>query len=233
MPFDGFPTRFTSTPIPSPFFGPLLEEINDLAELKTALRVVHLLHQKKGPVRYVTLRELAGDLPLARALRGCSVTLEQALEACVRRGVLVSAQVDKGGHGERVFFLNTPQGRSAAQRMAAGDVDLATPHPPKLETPAEPPNIYRLYEANIGALTPMVAELLKDAEQHYPPDWIAEAIQEAVRQNRRNWGYVEAILRRWASEGKGTYGATGKPVQKDRATDLLRGRKGYGPLFRR
>lgn len=217
MPFDGFPARCPSTPVPSPFFGPLLEEIDNLAELKTALRIVHLLYQKKGPVRYVTLGELAGDLPLARALHRCSTPLEQALEACVRRGVLVAVEVEQKGRRERVFFLNTPHGRSEAQRIAEGAVAVEASHPPPVKTPVEPPNIYRLYEANIGALTPMVAELLKDAEQTYSPAWIAEAIQEAVRYNRRSWGYVEAILRRWASEGKGAHGATGRHTPKSRA----------------
>ncbi|MCS7207141.1 MAG: DnaD domain protein [Dehalococcoidia bacterium] len=232
MPFDGFPARCTYTPVPSPLFGPLLEEIDDLAELKTLLRVVHLLHLKRGPTRAVSLTELAGDLPLARALGGDAQALERALQACVRRGVLTVVEVEKDGRRERLFLLNTPQGRAAAQRLAAGQGDVASSTPPPLEPPP-PSNIYRLYEENIGVLTPLVADMLKDAEATYPPQWIAEAIQEAVRHNRRSWGYVEAILRRWAREGKGEHGAPGRSPQTDRAADLLRGRKGYGPLYRR
>lgn len=231
MPLDGFPPRCTFTPVPSPFFGPLLEEIDDLAELKTALRVVHLLHQKRGPVRYVSLAELAGDIPLARALRGCSKTLEQALEACVCRGILVTVEVAQEGKRERLYFLNTSQGRATAMRMASAQGGVEIPHPPPLERLPQPPNVYALYEANIGPLTPLVADMLRDAEQNYPPEWVAEAIQEAVRHNRRSWGYVEAILRRWATEGKGDHGATGRPVAESRASPRKgSGRKGGFPV---
>ena len=38
MAFGGFPRRVQYTPVPSPVFGPLLEEIDDLGELKCTLR---------------------------------------------------------------------------------------------------------------------------------------------------------------------------------------------------
>jgi len=63
-------------------------------------------------------------------------------------------------------------------------------------------NIYSLYENNIGAITPMIADALKDAEDTYPADWIADAMRLAVENNKRNWKYCEAILKRWQVEGK-------------------------------
>jgi len=63
-------------------------------------------------------------------------------------------------------------------------------------------NIYKLYEANIGLLTPMMAEALRDAETGYPQEWIREAIQIAVDYNKRSWAYCKTILDRWAVEGK-------------------------------
>jgi DnaD/phage-associated family protein len=63
------------------------------------------------------------------------------------------------------------------------------------------PNIFELYEQNIGILTPMIADALKAAETEYPTGWIAAALGEAVRANARNLKYVEAILKRWAVEG--------------------------------
>jgi DnaD/phage-associated family protein len=67
--------------------------------------------------------------------------------------------------------------------------------------PPERPNIFKLYEGNIGPLTPMIADALKDAEATYSEDWIAEALEIAVKSNKRSWKYVEAILRRWKEEG--------------------------------
>ena len=66
----------------------------------------------------------------------------------------------------------------------------------------EKPNIFALYEQNIGLLTPMIAEELKEAEKLYPVSWIEEAFKEAVSLNKRNWRYISRILERWASEGK-------------------------------
>ncbi|GCF09875.1 DnaD domain-containing protein [Dictyobacter arantiisoli] len=66
----------------------------------------------------------------------------------------------------------------------------------------ERPNIFVLYEQNIGLLSPMIADELKDAADHYPQDWIEAAFREAVEQNKRKWSYIRAILRRWETEGR-------------------------------
>jgi DNA replication protein len=64
------------------------------------------------------------------------------------------------------------------------------------------PNIFVLYEQNIGLLTPLIAEDLKDAVNHYPEEWIEAAFREALQQNKRKWSYISAILRRWETEGR-------------------------------
>ena len=63
-------------------------------------------------------------------------------------------------------------------------------------------NVFSLYESNIGPLTPMIADTLEDAEKTYSADWIADVIQLAVENNKRNWRYCEAILKRWQADGK-------------------------------
>lgn len=64
------------------------------------------------------------------------------------------------------------------------------------------PNIFALYEQNIGLLTPLIAEDLKDALNHYPEEWIEDAFREALQHNKRKWSYISAILRRWETEGR-------------------------------
>ena len=66
----------------------------------------------------------------------------------------------------------------------------------------ELPNIYKLYEENIGPLTPLMADALKEAEDTYPADWIVDAMRIAVEKNKRVWRYVTAILERWNREGR-------------------------------
>jgi len=71
----------------------------------------------------------------------------------------------------------------------------------------ERPNIFVLYEQNIGLLPPLLAEELKDAADQYPAEWIEAAFREAVQQNKRKWSYIRAILRRWETEGRQAWNA--------------------------
>lgn len=66
------------------------------------------------------------------------------------------------------------------------------------------PEIYTLYEQNIGALTKLIGDELKDAADIYPADWIAEAFKIAVvDKNVRNWKYIRTILESWRIKGRG------------------------------
>jgi DNA replication protein len=77
----------------------------------------------------------------------------------------------------------------------------------KVQVQIEQPNIFVLYEQNIGLLSPMIAEELKDAAEHYPAEWIEAAFREAVLHNKRKWTYIRAILRRWETEGRQAWNA--------------------------
>lgn len=61
--------------------------------------------------------------------------------------------------------------------------------------------ISTLYEENIGVLTPVVADSLKDIAERYPPGWFGEALKDAVARGARNLKYIEKILERWKVEG--------------------------------
>ena len=98
-----------------------------------------------------------------------------------------------------LYFLNSPRGRASAKAFASGEWQPADAIP--APAPPERPNIFKLYEQNIGPLTPMIADALKDAEQTYKPEWVSEALEIAVKNNKRSWKYVEVILRRWKEEG--------------------------------
>lgn len=56
----------------------------------------------------------------------------------------------------------------------------------------------KLYEANIGLITPLVADMILDAVVDYPAEsWYAEAMKVAVANNGRSMSYVLAILKGW------------------------------------
>jgi DnaD/phage-associated family protein len=62
---------------------------------------------------------------------------------------------------------------------------------------------FSVYENNIGQITQIIAEKIKDAENVYPEGWVTDAIVESVNHNKKNWAYIEAILKRWKEEGRG------------------------------
>jgi len=217
--FSGFPPGRTRTiAVPGQFFAELLQMIDDLAELKITLYLFWALQQQEGEYRYLTLRELLRD---ARFLSGLDPDPETAAEAAqaglaraVERGTLLHVQVPGVEGPEDVYFVNTVRGRNAVRAIEAGRFvpgDRQTP----IALVDERPNIFALYEENIGPLSPLISDQLRAAEQDYPPAWIEEAIRLAVERNARNWRYIAAILQRWESEGKDR-GVTQQPTQADR-----------------
>ena len=229
MPFGGFPPRVRYTPVPNPFFGPLLEQIDDLAELKCTLRVIWLLNQKRGYPRLVTLGELLADKTLARSLPDDGVPgqdlVELGLARAVDRGSLATGLVTRDGGLERVYVLNSEPQRKALASVAEGDLSpVPGPRPNRSNNADERPNIYAIYEDNIGMLSPIIAEELREAEELYPESWIEDAFREAVAQNKRSWRYIARILERWEREGKDD-GEPGRyPGQASHYSSDLRGR---------
>src|SRR5690606_34573361 len=98
------------------------------------------------------------------------------------------------GQVEQLYATNNPASRRAFEQIADGRLPLGRPLPREAE-PALPQreNVFQLYEANIGPLTPLVAEELREAEQLYPYEWLEEALREAALQNKRSWRYAAAI----------------------------------------
>jgi DNA replication protein len=199
--FDGFPAgelRFTS--VPDLFFAELLPAIDDLAELKVTLHVIWL--RQRGGKQVVTQAELAADETLARGLRVLGTdpesTLADGLALAVARGSLLHASIEL----EDVYVLNSAGGRQALARIQSGEVSIAGAVVVDRPSVEPRPNIFQLYEDNIGLLSPILTDELRDAEESYPASWIEDAFHIAVTRNARNWRYIQAILERWATEGK-------------------------------
>jgi DnaD/phage-associated family protein len=97
-------------------------------------------------------------------------------------------------------------------------VRLQEPLPPAQVEPVDDvlALLTRLYEENIGAITRILADELRDAAERYRhhPQWIEWAFREAIRQNRRRWSYVQAILQRWEAEGP-DHEALGRDTKAD------------------
>ncbi len=203
-----------ATPVPDPFFNSLLEEIEDLAELKVTLRMIWLLGQKRGQARYVSEKELLADTTLVRSLANAGGDPQQqirhGLALAVTRGTLLRQSSNEAPE-DRFYLLNSEENR---RRLANRGTDFRPTDFPRDGVPAGHPvdrsrsgtnevNIYDLYENNIGTFGPLIAQQLAEAEDRYPPNWIEEAFKTAINENKRSWSYIAAILRRWAAEGRG------------------------------
>jgi DNA replication protein len=233
--FSGFTTEKTSyASLPEQFFTSLLPDIEDQAELKVTLHLFWLLSQKRGTPRCASERELADDPVLRRSLRRKGdprppeERLRAGLELAVARGTLLRVRLRLDEELVSWYFFNTEPNRRTVTQLQAGE--MAAERLLRLEGPVadgadfgdgeriavelERPNIFTLYEQNIGLLLPMIAEELKDAVGRYPEEWIVDAFRAAVEQNKRNWSYIRAILRRWETEGKGgvSHGEPGRYI---------------------
>jgi DNA replication protein len=101
------------------------------------------------------------------------------------------------------YFMNTVKGRQTLALIRQGKLkELAAAIPDEARLRVKRPNIYVLYEQNVGLMTPLIADQLRDMEKTYSPDWIEEAFEIAVSRNRRSLRYIQTILRRWETEGK-------------------------------
>ena len=118
-----------------------------------------------------------------------------ALNRAVERGTLLRIRPPEQANTDTLYFANTPKGRAAVEAISRGA------WPEDIES-REQLNIFTLYEQNIGLLTPLNTEELREAEETYPASWIEDAFREAVSLNKRSWRYIHAILERWNTEGK-------------------------------
>jgi DnaD/phage-associated family protein len=233
--FKGLPAKMEFTPIPNFFFSAVLPQISDICELKTTLHVLAALYRKRGYPRFVTYPELLGNASLMNSLRGETKppdeVLRQSLEMAAKRGSIIHLVLERDGVSEDFYLLNTESDRKIAEKIQNGELKLSGLKAGGQTYVAveEQPDIFTLYEQNVGMLTPIIAEELREAEKLYPENWIREAIKEAVSLNKRSIRYIVRILEHWAAEGKsdGTY----QRVSKTDPDKYIKGK--YGHMVRR
>ncbi len=200
--FRGFTDSETFTQLPDSFFQ-LLKEIEDVDELKVTLHLLWRVEHMDSP-----FRALSEDDFDEKELGLGVEEIKSGLKKAVKRGSMLKVKKEAAVY----FLLNSPRGRAAVRAIESGKWN---PEDKGFALPVERPNVFRLYEENIGPLTPMIADTLKDAEETYEADWIVDALEVAVKNNKRNWKYIEAILKRWKEEGRGEK-QSGRNAEKDR-----------------
>jgi len=208
--------------------------MNSLNEVKLVLHIFWLVSQKKTNLKFVSYEELLADKTLLEGMEGEDTpdkVMQTALESVIDRGLLLQLTLDSDGEREDLYFINTKSNKRIIVGLQSGEISLedtltAGPH-----IGEDKLNIFALYEQNIGPLTPMIAEELKEAEKVYPLSWIEEAFKEAVDLKKRNWRYISRILENWDSEGKES-GKFRRHSKEEKDPDrYIKGK--YGHLVRR
>ena len=233
-PFEGFPIRMEFTPIPRVFIQQVLPVIDDADQIKILLAAFNLIYQKKGNLRYAGLNEWrkpAALMGLSRGDDASSDGLKKLLSDAVDRSILLAVDITGSYTSDTLYFVNGPAERDIVEQIRSGKITIEGSVPEDiLVSGTTLPDVFSLYENNIGQLTPMIADELKDALNTYREEWIREAIREAVNLNKRNWRYISRILERWVTEGKkdGTYSRHSQATDPDK---FIKGK--YGHLVQR
>ncbi|MDP1778750.1 MAG: hypothetical protein Q8K73_00600, partial [Anaerolineales bacterium] len=174
--FNGYTSSETFTQVPDSFIR-LMNEIDDIAELKVTLYAIWRIEHIEGHFRALCESDFEAE-SLGLSLE----EIQRGLEKCLERQTLL-----KSTHEADVFyFLNSPRGRLAAEAFSQGQwresaKSMSAPFASRKS------NIFKLYEENIGALTPLLSDMLREAEKNYPSEWFEEAFEIAVSRNIHNW----------------------------------------------
>jgi len=198
--FNGFQeNKKKLTGIPDVFFRELLPELEDINEIKLCLYILWKAYTIGDFGIPITAADILLDKILIGGLESSTVGTEKLVTEILEKAVVdnilikISSEFIKGSY---TYFINSPLGRKAASEKSQ------KLQPVKTTLDQIQPNIYRLYQENIGPLTPIIADALREAENIYQVEWIEEAIKIAVQNNVRRWRYVESILDRWQKEGR-------------------------------
>lgn len=197
--------------VPYEFLHDVVIEITSPEEMQVTLAVFRLLSELEGEETPLAERAILRDGPLRSAMRKSGITndpderIMNGLDLAVGRGTLLRFVATQGRKESFWYYLNTPVNRHTVAAMERGalpppSVVWEGPTAPRVEM--DQPNAFRLYEQNIGPLTPLIADQVTQAIRDYPADWIEDAIGEAVAYNRRSWRYIVRILENWKATGR-------------------------------
>lgn len=151
----------------------------------------------------------------------------------------------RGNHSQYVILLPIVKGDMVSPNEPKKDdmvSERVTSHPEKDDTMSSEPSVNRksepsqlngdhrfaeactAYEGNIGMLTPIVSEKIRNAVDDHPDGWVVDAIYIAAEANKRSWRYVNGILRNWERQGyQDVNRKNGQKEYAEQATDEFGG----------
>ena len=206
------------TQVPNDLFDRLKEfEKADLKVLMVVIRNTFGYHRDRAKI---TTREMA-------TLAGLSVaSVQPAAEKLEKMGLI--EQIKDGTHttvwravvaddsmiGTKKKKRDSTIGTSVIQPLVQTDSTTGTlqsslKKDKEKETKLEG-EVFKLYEQNIGNMTPIIADRLGEMLNEYGNIFVADAITEAAERNARNIKYIEACCRNWKANGRAAKKPAGK-----------------------
>ena len=190
-----------------------IKRINDLDTLKCMLRILDIVAKANDAMTIpIQQKTLLKDALLLNYL-GKPNEIMKALQNALQLGLL-SQHVDSDDEIEYTLIYSDTVNCNQNQSRTAND------HNRHDKNTLASTSIFKIYEENIGLVTPLVAESLAEAEKRYSSQWIVEAFKLATTRNKRSWAYISRILERWFIEGK-TYGDSRKYSKKVTAAEYI------------
>tara|TARA_B110000014_G_C19999066_1_gene517684 strand:+ start:55 stop:735 length:681 start_codon:yes stop_codon:yes gene_type:complete len=220
------PKDIRYTPTPNSVFGKLLNQIDDINDLKFILRIIWMINQIKRVPKYLTIEEIMADKIVHAIISTKSdIAMHATCLSMIKNpqfsNLLICHEIGTSKSTSTVVAFNTTRNKTMLNKTQQLDKSDSV-FQPDGDVSAESPNIFKLYEDNIGTLNPIIADELKIAETTYPNSWITSAFKESVLRNKRSWNYIKTILENWHREGKND-GRIGEHSKKS----------GYNQYFRR
>lgn len=210
------------TQVPNDFF--IMARDMDKAELKVVLYIIRETFGYHRETCEVSIRELAigAGLTARNAYNGAEKAIERGL--IVKTVSSTHKTTWRAVVGEDTALYPLRQ-RTVSLRKSKPPVKEIKETKEKEEEQAQ---VFRAYSSEIGILTPMIADSINEwIKDGFPVKWMCDAIHEAALQNKRNWKYCEAIIKRW--DAQGSQEAMTKPQGKPntyKPRDLIQERYG-------
>ena len=186
------------TQVPNDFF--IMARDMDKAELKVVLYIIRETFGYHRETCEVSIRELAigAGLTARNAYNGAEKAIERGLVEKTVSSTHKTTWRAVVGEDTALYPLRH---RTVSLRKSKPPVKEIKEIEIKKNDDDVLATISRAYSSEIGIITPMIADELREASAIIPMQWTLDAIHEAASQNKRSWKYVIAILTRWKAQG--------------------------------
>jgi DnaD/phage-associated family protein len=169
---------------------------NDKGNLPDTQQLAWLLRMGTDDLEF-DLKQIAITGIIQRTTTGWLVTKFEDRQAPVPGNERVKQYRDR--QKKQQYYSDVTEMKRDVTQITDTDTDTDTEE--EEEEDSKRPNIFAIYESNIGSITKIMADKLIQAEKDYSEEWITEAVSIAVANNARKWSYVEAILKDWQANG--------------------------------